>query len=75
MAISREIFYILMVFASATSVLTDKTARVSLKLFYESDCPDCRLFFEEELGPLIEEDSEGMELIEDLTQLFRVISR
>ena len=37
MAISREIFYILMVFASATSVLTDKTARVSLKLLYESD--------------------------------------
>ena len=51
---------ILMVLASAKLVLTEK--RVSLKLFYESDCPDCRLFFEEQLGPLFNEDREGMKI-------------
>ena len=53
--------YILMVFASAGSVLTEKT-RVSLKFFYESDCPDCRLFFEEQLGPLYNEDRGGIKI-------------
>ena len=59
MAISKEILFILIVFASTRYALAGE-ARISLKLFYESDCPDCRLFFEEQLGPLYSEDFEGM---------------
>ena len=58
MAIYKEILYILMVFATARSSIIEET-RVSLKLFYESDCPDCRLFMEKQLGPLYNEDRGG----------------
>ena len=59
MVISKEILFILTVFASTKCALAGE-ARMSLKLFYESDCPDCRLFFEEQLGPLYSEDFEGI---------------
>ena len=58
MATSRELWYIMIVFASTRYALAGE-ARISLKLFYESDCPDCRLFFEEQLGPLYSSDFEG----------------
>ena len=59
MAISGEILYILMVFASTRHALAGEEARVSLKLFYESDCPGCMFFLEQQLGPLYSEDWEG----------------
>ena len=59
MATSRELWCIMIVFASTRYALAGE-ARISLKLFYESDCPDCRLFFEEQLGPLYSADFEGM---------------
>ena len=67
MAISRKLVYILIAFASTRYALAEG-ARVSLKLFYESDCPDCRLFFEEQLGPLYSAEFEGMKVF-----CFRII--
>ena len=60
MAFSKEILYILMVCGSAIHIVVSEEARVSLKLYYESDCPDCTEFIEEQLGPLYHRDGEGI---------------
>ena len=60
MAYLREILYILMVLGWARSSIASEEARVSLKLYYESDCPACGDFIEEHLGPLYNDDGGGM---------------
>ena len=59
MAFSRDILYILMVLGWARSGVASNEARVSIKLYYESDCPACGGWILEQLGPLYNEDGGG----------------
>jgi hypothetical protein len=50
------IFLILVMLAAAAEV-TPK--RVNVKIYFESDCPNCQDFWKRKLGPLWKKDKEG----------------
>jgi hypothetical protein len=54
------VILILCVFGASSQVeAAGPKKTVNLKLFYEADCPDCRIFFTDQLRKLWAEDKEG----------------
>ena len=64
----RSALLFLLLVATASAATMDKKT-VSVKLFYEADCPDCRIFFKDQLGPLWEEDKEGILQLHDINSI------